>query len=127
MYIMVLSVHPISHCCICTLFTGIPKDVPAMRVTSLYTAIRPFFVSRDSVFSPALLLLSAIPSGETGLLIMQHIILLASLSGELLCRISSRIWSQAKRSIHCIAAQQDRQGEGKSYRDEKDMVAWSVR
>lgn len=27
---------------------------------------------------------------------MQHIILLASLSGELLCRLGSRIWSQAK-------------------------------
>lgn len=38
---------------------------------------------------------------------MQHIILLASLSGELLCRLGGRIWSQAKRSIHCIAAQQE--------------------
>lgn len=49
-----------------------------------------------SVFSPALSLLSIIPSGRTALLIMQHIILLASLSGELLCRLGGRIWSRAK-------------------------------
>lgn len=95
---------------ICFLFTCILIDAPVMTVTSLSLLFLCRYVSRDfflSVFSPALSLLSVIPSGRTALLIMQHIILLASLSGELLCRLGGRIWSQAKRSIHRIAAQQE--------------------
>ncbi len=70
-----------------------------------------------SVFSPTLALLSIIPSGSTALLIMQRIVLLASLSGELLCRLGGRVWSQAKRSIHRITAQQERLRERERARE----------
>lgn len=80
-----------------------------------------------SLFSAALLLLSIIPSGRTALLIMQHIILLASLSRELLCRLGSRIWSQAT-GLFTASLHNKRVRESEGGKElERDMVAWPVR
>lgn len=80
-----------------------------------------------SLFSAALLLLSIIPLGRTALLIMQHIILLASLSRELLCRLGSRIWSQAT-GLFTASLHNKRVRESEGGKElERDMVTWPVR
>lgn len=101
--------------CLCAV-TPCIKPPPPPLDSSPCTARLCFVCSNPSRVSPPLPPLpthAAIPVGRAALLITQPVVLLASLSGELSCRLGRQNWSRAKRSIHCAAAQPSgRDGRG---------------